>query len=297
MSVQEALILGAVQGLTEFLPVSSSGHLVLVEAMMKLPVESLKSFDIATHVGTLLALLIYFWRDFEGLIRAFFATIGQVFCQLIGRARRAVGSQHAGGSARAGNVLSAELQSSQKLMIYLVLATIPAIILGVTLGDWLDEKFRHPASVAIFMIVVGVLFFVAEWVHSRVKARGVGLREGMLMGLAQCLALMPGVSRSGITISAGLVQGVKRDEAARFSFLLGSIAIFGAAVFGAVAIMKGKYALPATDTLIAGITSSFVVGLAAISFLMRFLKKHSLHVFGVYRVILGLVILYFYAKA
>ena len=297
MSVQEALILGAVQGLTEFLPISSSGHLVLVEAMMKLPVESLKGFDIATHVGTLLALLIYFWRDFEGLIRAFFATIGQVFTKLTGRARRAVGSQHASESARAGNVLSAELQSSQKLMIYLVLATIPAIILGVTLGDWLDEMFRHPASVAIFMIVVGVLFFVAEWVHSRVKARGVGLREGLLMGLALCLALMPGVSRSGITISAGLVQGVKRDEAARFSFLLGTIAIFGAAVFGAVAIMKGKYALPATDTLIAGITSSFVVGLAAISFLMRFLKKYSLHIFGVYRVILGLVILYFYAKA
>ena len=124
------------------------------------------------------------------------------------------------------------------------------------------------------------------------KTRNVGLKEGLIMGLAQCLALMPGVSRSGITISAGLVQGVKRDEAAKFSFLLGAIAIFGGAVFAMVAVAKGKYSLPSLDLVVAGIASSFVVGLAAISVLMRYLKKHSLHIFGVYRVILGFVILY-----
>jgi len=271
MSVQEALILGAIQGLAEFLPISSSGHLVLAEAVMKLPVESMKSFDIATHVGTLLALLVYFWKEFLGLIYGFFAGIGRIFTK---------------------KKLSEEVEKYWKMSILLILATIPAIIVGVTLGDKLDEMFRHPFDVAIFMIVVGVLFFVAELVYSKIKTANVGFREGIVMGLAQCLALIPGVSRSGITISAGLVQGVKRDEAAKYSFLLGSIAIFGAAVFAVYDISKGKYTMPATDTLIAGIVSSFAVGLVAISFLMKFLKRHTLHVFGVYRVVLGFVILY-----
>lgn len=271
MSVQDALILGVIQGLTEFLPVSSSGHLVLAESFLKLPVQSLKSFDIATHVGTLFALLVYFWKEILDLVRAFFATVAGVFTR---------------------KKITGELKESQRLMFNLILATIPAIILGVTLGDWLDEMFRHPQSVAIFMIIMGAGFFVAEYIYTKMKTRGVGLKEGFLMGLAQCLALMPGVSRSGITISAGLVQGVKRDEAAKFSFLLGAIAIFGGAVFAVVAIAKGKYSLPPLEIVGAGVISSFVVGLAAISLLMKFLKKHSLHVFGVYRVILGFVILY-----
>lgn len=271
MSVQEALILGTIQGLTEFLPVSSSGHLVLAESFMKLPVESLKSFDIATHFGTLLALLVYFWRDFLGLIQGFFAGIGQIFTK---------------------KSLPDHLEKYKKLSVLLILATIPAIVLGVTLGDWLDETFRHPGSVAIFMIVVGVLFFAAELVYTRVKTRNVGFREGIVMGFAQCIALIPGISRSGITISSGLFQGVKRDEAAKFSFLLGSIAIFGGTVFAIVAVIKGKYDMPPTDALVAGIASSFGVGLLAISFLMRFLKKHTLHIFGVYRVIFGFVLLY-----
>jgi undecaprenyl-diphosphatase len=238
---------------------------------MKLPVASMKSFDIATHFGTLLALLVYFWRDFLGLIQAFFAGIGQIFSK---------------------KTLSAETEKSKRLLILLILATIPAIVLAVTLGDWLDEMFRNPISVAISMIIVGVLFFAAELVYSKVKTRNVGFREGIVMGFAQCIALIPGVSRSGITISSGLFQGVKRDEAAKFSFLLGSIAIFGGAVFAVVAVMKGKYAMPSLDTLVAGIASSFLVGLAAISFLMKFLKKHSLHIFGIYRVIFGFVLLY-----
>lgn len=271
MSVQEALILGAIQGLAEFLPISSSGHLVLAESFMKLPVESMKSFDIATHFGTLLSLIVYFWKEFLGLIHGFFAGVGQIFTK---------------------KKLPDEVEKYYKFSILLILATIPAIVLGVTLGDWLDEMFRHPFSVAIFMIAVGVLFFVAELVYTKIKTRNVGFREGIVMGFAQCLALIPGISRSGITISAGLFQGVKRDEAAKFSFLLGSIAIFGGAVFAVVAVMKGKYAMPQVGPLAAGIASSFLVGLWAISFLMKFLKKHTLHVFGVYRVVFGFVLLY-----
>jgi len=271
MSVQDALILGAIQGLTEFLPVSSSGHLVLAEAWMKLPVENLKSFDIATHFGTLLALLLYFWKDFLGLIQGFFA----FFHQIVTKKKP-----------------TEEVSKNQRLLWFLILATLPAIVLGVTLGDWLDEMFRHPFSIAILLIVVGVLFFAAELVYSKMKTRNVGFKEAIIMGFAQCIALIPGVSRSGITISSGLFQGVKRDEAAKFSFLLGSIAILGGTVFAIVAVMKGKYSMPATDVLLAGIASSFAVGLVAISFLMKYLKKHTLHIFGVYRVVLGFVLLY-----
>ncbi len=272
MSLFQAFLLGAIQGLTEFLPVSSSGHLILLEYFLKLPVETLKSFDIAVHFGTLLALLVYFWKDIWNLVMAFCLFIAKPF------------HKH--------QKLSDEMKHHQKMLGYLLLATIPAIILGVTMGDYLDEKFRNPTSVAMLIIFVGVLFFVAEYIFARIKTGEIRLREGFLMGLAQCLALVPGVSRSGITISAGLVQGVKRDEAAKFSFLLGAIAIFGAVVFAIIEIKKGKYALPATDVLITGILSSFVVGLGAISFLMKYLKKHTLHIFGIYRVILGLVVLY-----
>lgn len=271
MTIFDAVVLGAVQGLAEFLPISSSGHLVLAEYFLKLDVASLKSFDIALHFGSLLALLVYFWKDIWLMIKAFFLWIGGLF---------GAKKEH-----------SAEIMHAQKMVGYLILATIPAIVLALTLGDWLDEQFRHPVSVAILILSVAILFFVAEYIYKKVAKGEIKLRQAVVMGLAQCLALIPGVSRSGITISAGMVQGVKREEAARFSFLLGSIAIFGATVFAVVAILKHKYALPATDVLVTGILSSFVVGLGSISFLMNYLKKHTLNIFAYYRIILAVVIL------
>lgn len=277
MSLWNAFLLGALQGLTEFLPVSSSGHLVLLESWLKLPLESLKSFDIAVHFGTLLAIMVYFWKDIWNLIKAFFLTIGQLF-------------------SRKRKPFSDSMNESRQLLGNIILATLPAIIVGLTLGDWLDEKFRNPTSVAIFMMSVGALFFVVEYISSKLRTKKIGLVEAVWMGFAQCLALMPGVSRSGITISAGLVQGVKRDDAARFSFLLGAAAIFGATIFGLVAVMKGKYSLPEPAVLFTGIVTSFAFGLAAISFFMKFIKKHTLRVFGVYRIILGLIILFSLAQ-
>lgn len=273
MSLWNAFLLGALQGLTEFLPVSSSGHLVLLESWLHLPLESLKSFDIAVHFGTLLAIMVYFWKDILGLIKAFFLTIGQLFL-------------------RHRKPFSDSMNESRQLLGNIILATIPAIIIGLTLGDWLDEMFRNPKSVAIFMMSVGALFFVVEYIFSKLQTKKIGLVEAVLMGFAQCLALIPGVSRSGITISAGLVQGVKRDDAARFSFLLGAAAIFGATIFGLVAVMKGKYSLPEPAALFTGIATSFVFGLAAISFFMQFVKKNTLRIFGAYRIILGLIILF-----
>ncbi len=277
MTILDAGLLGALQGLTEFLPVSSSGHLILLEKFLNLPFQDLKSFDIAVHFGTLLALTVYFWETIWGLAKAFFLTPWQILT----KGRKAVFPE--------------EMKKNQRLLGQLILASIPAFIIGVTMGDWLDEHFRNPLSVAIFFVIVGVGFFVAEYIFTKVKKQQRGIVQSVLMGFAQCLALIPGVSRSGATISAGLMQGVEREEAARFSFLLGAVAIFGGAVFAVVEIMKGKYTLPDTGILIMGIATSFLVGLFTISFLMKFLKNHKLNVFGAYRIVVGLAILGFAA--
>lgn len=266
MTILEALQLGVLQGITEFLPISSSGHLILAESFMKLKVEDLKSFDVAIHFGTLLAIFIYFWKDYVKIFWGFMAVF--------------TGKK------------SEEIRESRKLLRYLVLATVPAVLVGLFFGDFLDERFRNATSVAIMLIVVGIFFFVAEYVAVRIKNAQLNQTNSFVIGLAQACALIPGVSRSGATISSGLIQGIKRDEAARFSFLLGSVAITAAVALSVYKMAKGEFALPATDILIAGIFSSFVAGYIAIAFLMKFLKKHTLHIFGLYRVVLGFVILY-----
>lgn len=270
MTIFDSFILGAIQGLTEFLPISSSGHLVLMESWMKLDVESLKSFDIAVHVGTLLAIIVYFRTDIMTLWQAFWGFM----------------------AGKRGAKASKEMKDGQKLLGTLMLATIPAVIMTLLFEKWMDAHFRNQLSVAIMITTVGLLFFVVEWVAGKLKAKKLGLKEGVVIGLAQTLALIPGVSRSGITISAGLVQGVKREEAARFSFLLGGVAILAGACYAVLEIVKGKYAAPGLDVALVGIITSFGFGLAAISFLMQYLKRHTLSIFGVYRVILGLSILW-----
>jgi undecaprenyl-diphosphatase len=274
MTLFDALLLGGLQGLTEFLPISSSGHLVLAEYLLKLPVENLKSFDIAVHFGTMLAIVVYFWKDVVFLWKAFWDFLSNLL------------------SGKKPQVHDQEVRKHQSLLVYLIVGTIPAVILALLFADFLDENFRHPFSVAVMLIIVGALFFVAEYIFQKMATRQLTLRQAFTMGLAQALALIPGVSRSGITISAGLMQGIKRDEAARFSFLLGGITILAATLYGILSVLKGKYSLPATDILLVGIASSFLFGLGAISFLMRFLKKHTLHVFGIYRIVLGVVLIY-----
>jgi undecaprenyl-diphosphatase len=270
MSILQALLLGILQGLTEFLPISSSGHLVLAESFFKLDVEALKSFDIAVHFGTLIAILIYFRKDFVNLFHGF---LWKVFRKRI--------------------IKEEDADSYGKLFLYIVAATIPALIIGVFFGDFLDTYFRNPLSVAICMIIVGVFFFLAEYVAARRPKTPFTLINTMLIGIAQACALIPGISRSGATISTGLITGIKREEAAKFSFLLGSIAIAAAFALSAIKVIKGDLAVTNYDVIIVGILSSFAAGYAAIAFLMRFLKKHTLHIFGLYRVLRGFALLYF----
>lgn len=274
MSILEALVLGILQGITEFLPISSSGHLVVAESLMKLPVESLKSFDIAIHFGTLLAILIYFYKDFLAILA------GDIQFENIT-------AKTADGDAQ-----TSLIKRKRPMLGYLIIGTVPAVIVGLFLGDWLDEFFRNKTSVAITLMLVGLLFFVAEWINKKVPATKINLKNTVLIGIAQSIALIPGVSRSGSTISAGLSLGLKREESARFSFLLGGVAIAAATAFSCYKIFKGEFTLPQWDILITGVLSSFAVGLLAISFLMRYLKKHTLNIFAFYRIILGLVVLF-----
>ena len=277
MDFFDAAILGAVQGVSEFLPISSSGHLVLGEEALGLNVESLKSFDVALHMGTLVAILIYFWKDIWGMIRA----IGGMF---VGRFN-----------------LRDEYTS---LMAYILIGTVPAVVVGVLWGDVIDEFFRNPLSVAWMMIGTGVLFFVAEEVNRRVKASGLNSWRAIVIGLFQATALIPGISRSGSTISAGLLGGMSREKAARFSFLLGAPVMFGAGLFtylkeydtsGILCVEEVLEKMCADSppfdllTFATGFVVSALVGLVAVWGLMKFLKKYSLRGFALYLFLIGII--------
>jgi undecaprenyl-diphosphatase len=257
MGIFEALLLGIIQGLTEFIPVSSSGHLVLMQEALNVSHAGL-SFDVMLHIGTLVALLIYFHKD-----------IFQLAAGLIGK------------------------NSHTKLARLIVLATLPAVIAGMLVADYAETTFRSVYLVSFNLIFVGVLMILAERIAQRRK-QSLGLeniekRQAMYIGLAQAAALVPGVSRSGATITAGIFNGLDRVAATRFSFLLAIPAIAGATL---KVLIDGtaQQSDIGLGVIAAGIIASFASGLFAIHFLIRFLSKHSLRVFAYYRIALGLVV-------
>lgn len=275
MSFLEAAILGIVQGITEFLPISSSGHLILAESLFHLNSENLKSFDIAVHFGTLMAIFYYFRKDYLDLIGALVAWI-----------KAKIGSK---------SEVSKEVRENQKLLLMLILGTIPAILVGLTLEETIDAQFRNPSSVAIMLIIVGVIFIIAEKIHQKLPKKDLTFKKGLLIGVIQSLALVPGVSRSGSTITGGLLMGIERAKAARFSFLLGSVAMVAATAYACLKVIKGDYLLPETGVLMVGVLASMISGYLAINFLMKFLKNHTLISFGIYRILVGVAFLLFIA--
>lgn len=264
MSIFQSIILGALQGITEFLPISSSGHLVLTESVLGLKVEALKSFDVAVHMGTLVSILVYFWGDVLELIKAFFRI---VFVRI-------------------------KKNEYEKLVGFIILGTLPAIFAGLFLGDKIDEIFRDARMVGISMMVTAILFLIAEYVNKNTAKSGVNFVKSFIIGLFQAVALIPGVSRSGSTISAGLLQKMKREDAARFSFLLGIPAIAGAGVLTSMGDSSAAQELELVP-IITGFLLSAFVGFFAIYFLMKFLKNHSLKIFSLYLLVVGAVV-YFY---
>lgn len=264
MNLLEAIILGILQGITEFLPISSSGHLIIGEDFLGLEVENLESFDVIIHIATLAAIFVYFWKDIFQMIKAFL------------------------------KLITGKLSKDDpygKLIFYIVIGTIPAVILGFFGEEWLNNSFRNLFWVGIWMIISGIFYLIGEVMHKYIKNSNINWSKALIIGVAQSIALIPSVSRSGSTIVAGLFQGIDRKEAARFSFLLSIPAIMGAGLLTVLKIPENGGIGVDMIPLIGGFLSAFIFGLLSIYFLMKFLKNHSLIIFATYLIALGTTVL------
>lgn len=246
----EAIILGIVQGITEFLPVSSTAHLILFPWFFNWTgdVDTL-TFDIALHAGTLLALILCFWKDWLKLVL-----------------------------------------HQQKRLGLILLASLPAGIAGLLLNDFVEHRLRNPVVICAMLIIVGIVMLVSERTPRRKGIDGISLADALAIGAAQALSIIPGVSRSGITISAGLFRGVEREAAARFSFLLSTPIIGGATLLHLQKALETK-ANYDFQLFAAGFVVSFLTGIIAIKFLLHYLRKYPLNLFVYYRFGLSAVII------
>mgnify|MGYP000864616225 CR=1 FL=1 len=256
MSTWQAILMGIIQGLGEFLPISSSGHLVLAPWLFEWQVPGL-AFDVALHMGTLIAVLLYFWKDWLTLFEA---------------------------------ALTGKNRDNQRLFWFLVFASLPAAIVGVLFNDVIENALRSPLIVGIMLIVFGIILYLADKNKQLRRLDSMTLKDAILIGCAQAIALIPGVSRSGVTITAARMFSYTREEAARFSFLLSTPVIFGAGVLEMSQLNLAEINFP----FLMGVLTSAVIGLLSISFLMQFIKRCSFNVFVGYRIILGLVIIFMY---
>jgi undecaprenyl-diphosphatase len=270
MPLWQAIILAIVQGLTEFLPISSSAHLILIPDLLHWEDPGL-AFDVALHLGTLIAVLLYFFRDWIEL------TLCGLGLHYPKNSSEQVRAQH------------------RRMFWYLVAATIPGALVGFFFEHWIDQNWRSPIPIACAMIVIALLMWYAESVaRLNRNLEQTSLGDSMVIGTSQALALFPGVSRSGITISTGLFRGMTREGAARFSFLLSTPLIAGAAAKEVPKLLKlhhaGEVAIP-QSTIVISILVSAIVGYAVIAFLLKYLQTRTLKVFIYYRIAFGIVIL------
>lgn len=260
MTILQAIILGLIQGFTEFIPVSSSGHLVLAHHFFGVTATGL-SFDVALHVGTLGALLLYFSKDIVKLVKSLFVKSPQT-----------------------------------RLAWLLIIATLPAVVAGLLLESAAETAFRSPRLVAINLAIVAILMLFAErYYQKQVKQPTmidkISRKQALIMGFSQAAAIVPGVSRSGSTITAGLFAGMDRVAATRFSFLLGIPITTGAVIKVFTESQALQQVQDDKGIFIAGIITAFLSGLFAIRFLLRFLAKHSLAIFAYYRIALSILVL------
>ncbi|MGJ7029166.1 MULTISPECIES: undecaprenyl-diphosphate phosphatase [Methanothermobacter] len=271
MDVIQAIIIGTVQGLTEFLPVSSSAHLVLVPEV--LGVQGSLAFDTVLHVGTLAAVFTYFWNDIVHMVRAFLSSIGDI---------------------PSGNFREGIREDRFKRLAWMVIiGTVPAGLAGVLFKDFFEALFSSTVAVGFFLIVTGLLLWgserVSRGVSEKLSIEKLGVRNSLIIGCAQALAIAPGISRSGATISAGLFLGFERELVARYSFLLSIPAILGAALVQVKDIIVGFDLLGAS--MIAGFLAAAVSGYAAIKFFLKLIKERDLNVFAYYCWALGIITL------
>jgi len=268
MSILEAILLGVVQGLTEFLPISSSGHLILVPwlqdyTFLQTHESFSKTFDVALHAGTLVAVISYFrqelWRMTRGVVRTL--------------RKRSVDTD------------------DERLGWAIVIGTVPAVLVGGLGEDWIDENLGEPWMIAILLIVFGLVLAIADRLPQRRSIESVSVKDGLLLGTAQALALAHGVSRSGVTISAGRIMGLNRDSAARFAFLLLVPAVAGATVLKGVGAIQDGLPDGVVGPMIFGMIAAAVSSYAAIAWMLAYVRRRSYDIFAVYRVFAGLFVL------
>ena len=272
-TIIQALVMGIVQGLTEFLPVSSSGHLIVVPYLFGWtdPFITSLEFSVMLHMGTLLALLVYFWPDWVRLVPAGLATI---------RDR------------------SFRDDEDRRLAWLLVAATLPAAIVGFLLNDVIESSFRSVGLVAVTLVLGGLILLVADRFGAKSRSvDDVTFPIAVGIGIAQALALIPGISRSGISISAARMVGMDRESAARFAFLMATPITAGAGLFEVRKLLAGEggVAVEAAPLLV-GLVAAAISGLAAIRFMLTFLRRQSLDVFVWYRFALAAVVLVFWLR-
>lgn len=261
MSIIQALILGIIQGLTELLPISSSAHLNIIPWLLDWTkseefVTAFEGFDVALHVGTLLAIGLFFFKDWIKLIK--------------------------GGYEQ---VVKKKKTFEGRMFWYIVAATIPGGIIGFILDKFAGDALDKPIIIAIALIVMGIILYIAdEKSKSKTKFEDMNFKQTFLIGLSQCLALIPGVSRSGVTMTTARIMGIERKSAAKYSFLLSTPIVFAAA------LLKFKDFV-FSPSFFVGVLASFLVGIVVIKFLLQYLQKGSYKIFAIYRIIFGLFII------
>jgi undecaprenyl-diphosphatase len=269
VTILQAIILGIVQGLTEFLPISSSGHLIIVPWLFNwhflLEDPGLnKTFDVALHLGTFIAVVIYFWREIGRLLSAWVRSM----------TRRSLA------------------QPEARLAWLLIVSTIPAAFIGVALESFIVEQLGKPWIIAVAMIVfAGFMYFIDHVARLDRDIYSVSWLGAIFIGIAQALALCPGVSRSGVTMMAGLLLRLDRGSAARYSFLMSIPVIGGAAAYKALEVARDGLPANTATPFLAGIASAAVSGIVAIWFTLAYLKRHNFNLFVVYRIVIGVAIL------
>jgi undecaprenyl-diphosphatase len=250
VSLIEAVVLGVVQGITEWLPVSSSGHLVIFQQLFNL--QASIAFDVMLHLATLLVILLVFWKEIASVTKAFL--------------RRDFSSPEG------------------RMALFIIAGSIPTFLIGVLFYGFFASLFTNLAAVGIALIVTGFILFASRFT---VKTRGLGYKNSVLVGIAQGVALIPGISRSGITIGTGLLSGVRREEAVRYSFLLFIPAVIGAALYQAPGVVMNEALLP----LVAGMIAAVIVGFVSLKALIKLVLKKRFWLFSFYCWIVGIFLI------
>lgn len=267
MTLIDAFILGIVQGITEFLPISSTGHLILAHSLLSVESKNALAFDAVLHFATALAVILYFRKDIWLLTQVFMRKLGRL-----------------------------PVNNRDETLLYaLLIGTIPAVILGLSLESLMTSYFRSPLLVAGVLLAGSFLFIYAEWLYQKQpRLDTMDIKKGLKIGFFQALALVPGMSRSGATISGGMILGLTRSEAARFAFLLAVPVILGAGSKKILELLTSDVAVNWLSVGVGAVTA-FFTGLLAIHFMLSFVRKHSLWPFIWYRIILASFVIFVFA--